>query len=61
MAAAVGGPTHLGGARHLEAASQGQSRDYAVLSRNLAATLDRFKITEPARGELLAMVTRFEK
>src|SRR5713226_9446763 len=61
MAAAVGGPIHLGGGLRLEHLRKGPATgDYAVLNRNLAAILDKFKIAEPARGELLAMVTRFE-
>lgn len=61
MAAAIGGPIHRGGGLQLEPRGEGAAKnDGRILLRQLAAILDKFTITEPARGELTAMITRFE-
>ena len=34
--------------------------DYAAFTRHLMATLDKFKVTEPERGEVMAFIASLE-
>jgi hypothetical protein len=57
IAASVGGPTHRGqGMRLADPEVRLTKSSYAVLISDLAALLDKFNITEPARGEMMAVI-----
>jgi hemoglobin len=62
IAAAAGGPTiYLGRNMKISHAGMGiTKKDYAPLTRNLKATLDEFKISEPERSEVLALIESLE-
>lgn len=60
IAAAVGGPTHLGGGLRREPAESFARGDYAILVRKLVAVLDKFRIAGPARGALMAAIADFD-
>lgn len=62
IAAAAGGPTfYLGRDMRSAHAGMGITRqDYAALIRSLTATLDGFKVDEPARGGVLEFVASLE-
>lgn len=62
LAAAAGGPTfYLGRDMRLAHARMGLTRaDYAAFTRQVMATLDKFKVPEPERGEVLAFIASLE-
>jgi hemoglobin len=62
LAAAAGGPTfYLGRDVRLAHAGMGLTRnDYAAFTRHVMATLDKFKVAEPERGEVLAVIASLE-
>jgi hemoglobin len=62
VAASAGGPTFYLG-RDMKLAHQGMGitvEDYAAFMRCLSATLARFEVPEPERGEVVAFVTSLE-
>jgi len=62
LAAATGGPTfYLGRDMRLAHAGMGLTTDdYAAFTRHVMATLDKFKVSEPERGEVLAFIASLE-
>ena len=57
IVAAVGGPTHEGHDHRLSPEEMDSSRNArAALSRDLAAILDKFKITDQVRTEVMAVL-----
>jgi hemoglobin len=58
IAASAGGPTfYLGRDMRTTHAGMGITKnDYAAFARNLTATLDKFKVAEPERGQVMAFV-----
>jgi hypothetical protein len=62
IAAATGGSTFYRGL-DMQRAPSGMGltkNDYAVFTRHLMATLDKFKVTEPERGEVMAFIASLE-
>ena len=62
IAAAAGGPTFYLG-RDMKTAHLGMGltrNDYAVFTHHVTATLEKFKVPEPERGEVLAFVASLE-
>lgn len=58
IAASAGGPTFYLG-RDMKTAHAGMGitkADYAAFARNLTATLDKFKVPEPERGQVIAFI-----
>ncbi len=62
IAASAGGPTfYLGRDMRTAHAGMGITKnDYAAFTRNLTATLDKFKVPEPERGQVMAFVASLE-
>jgi len=62
IAAAAGGPTfYLGRDMKTSHAGMGiTGDDYAAFARNLSATLDKFKVPEPERGQVMAFLASLE-
>jgi hypothetical protein len=57
IAASVGGPTHGGQGMRLAGPEVRLTEStYAVLTSDFAALLDKFNITEPVRGEMMAVI-----
>ena len=62
LAAASGGPTFYLG-RDMKVAHAGMgltTDDYAAFTCHVVATLDKFKVSEPERGEVLAFIASLE-
>lgn len=62
LAAATGGPTFYLG-RDMQVAHEGMgltSDDYTTFIRHLQATLEKFKVPEPERGEVMAFIASLE-
>ena len=62
IAAAAGGPTFYLG-RDMKTAHTGMGltrNDYAAFTRHVKATLDKFKVPEPERGEVMTFIASLE-
>jgi hemoglobin len=62
IAASAGGPTfYLGRDMRTSHAGMGITKaDYAAFTRNLMATLDKFKVPEPERSQVLSFIASLE-
>ena len=62
IAAAAGGPTfYLGRDMKIAHAGMGLTRnDYAAFTRHVMATLEKFKVPEPERREVMAFIAGLE-
>ena len=62
LVAAAGGPTfYLGHDMKTAHTGMGLTRaDYAAFTRHVMATLEKFKVLEPERGEVLAFIASLE-
>lgn len=63
ISAAAGGPTlYLGRDMKISHAGMGiDTSDYAAFERNLLATLEKFKVPEREKNDVMAFVSSLEK